>query len=55
MEYMNNASNNYSSGDAVSSSLGSMSINDQRHQENGVQVGHRSPGDAKMKGQEWET
>lgn len=54
MEYMNNASNSYSSGDAVSSSLGNMSINDQRHQENGVQVGHRSPGDAKMKGQAWE-
>ncbi|XP_026207884.1 microtubule-associated protein tau-like isoform X14 [Anabas testudineus] len=49
MEYMNNALNSYSSGDAVSSSLANMSINDQRHQENGVQVGQRSPGDAKMK------
>uniref|UniRef100_A0A3Q3A0D5 Microtubule-associated protein n=1 Tax=Kryptolebias marmoratus TaxID=37003 RepID=A0A3Q3A0D5_KRYMA len=41
MEYMNNASNSYGSGDAVSSSLANMTINDQHHQENGV---------AKMKG-----
>lgn len=43
MEYMNNASNSYGAGDAVSSSLANMTINDQHHQENGV---------AKMKGQE---
>ncbi|XP_055360499.1 microtubule-associated protein tau-like isoform X11 [Betta splendens] len=49
MEYMNNTSNSYGSGDTVSSTLANMSINDQHHQENGVQVGHRSPGDAKMK------
>lgn len=42
MEYMNNASNSYGAGDAVSSSLANMTINDQHHQENGV---------AKMKGQ----
>ncbi|XP_029383025.1 microtubule-associated protein tau isoform X7 [Echeneis naucrates] len=48
MEYTNNASNSYSSGDTVSASLANMSINEQHHQENGVQ-GHRSPGDAKMK------
>uniref|UniRef100_A0A3Q3AEP3 Microtubule-associated protein n=1 Tax=Kryptolebias marmoratus TaxID=37003 RepID=A0A3Q3AEP3_KRYMA len=36
MEYMNNASNSYGSGDAVSSSLANMTINDQHHQENGV-------------------
>ncbi|XP_053710615.1 microtubule-associated protein tau-like isoform X12 [Synchiropus splendidus] len=30
-------SNSYSSGDAVNASLGNMSINDQHHQENGVQ------------------
>lgn len=51
MDYVNNGSNSYGSGDAVSSSLANMSIHDQRHQENGVQMGHRSPGDAKMKGQ----
>lgn len=51
MDYMNNASNSYSSGDTMSSSLANMTINDQHHQENGVQIGHRSPGDAKMKGQ----
>lgn len=33
----------------MSSSLANMTINDQHHQENGVQMGHRSPGDAKMK------
>ncbi|XP_059180257.1 LOW QUALITY PROTEIN: microtubule-associated protein tau [Centropristis striata] len=49
MDYMNNASNSYSSGDTMSSSLANMTINDQHHQENGVQAGHRSPGDAKMK------
>lgn len=49
MDYVNNASNSYSSGDTVSSSLANMSITDQHHQENGM--GHRSPGDAKMKGQ----
>lgn len=51
MDYVNNASNSYSSGDTVSSSLAAMSIHEQRHQENGVQAGHRSPADAKMKGQ----
>ncbi|KAM4525309.1 uncharacterized protein PAE49_001287 isoform 2-T2 [Odontesthes bonariensis] len=49
MDYMNNASNSYSSGDTMSGSLANMTINDQHHQENGVQVGHRGPGDAKMK------
>ena len=51
MDYMNNASNSYSSGDAMSSSLANVTLSEQRHQENGVQAGHRSPGDAKMKGQ----
>ncbi|XP_067345323.1 microtubule-associated protein tau-like isoform X18 [Channa argus] len=46
MDYMNNS---HSSGDTVSSSLANMFVSDQRHQENGVQMGHRSPGDAKMK------
>ncbi|XP_069374288.1 microtubule-associated protein tau-like isoform X27 [Paralichthys olivaceus] len=50
MDYMNNASNSHGPGDAVTSSLADMSISDQHHQENGVQMGHRSPGDAKMKG-----
>uniref|UniRef100_A0A668ADV8 Microtubule-associated protein n=1 Tax=Myripristis murdjan TaxID=586833 RepID=A0A668ADV8_9TELE len=45
-DYMNNASNSYSSGDTMSASLAGMTINDLHHQENGV----RSPGDAKMKG-----
>ncbi|XP_060883882.1 microtubule-associated protein tau isoform X10 [Labrus mixtus] len=49
MDYMNNAPNNYSSGDTMNSTLANMTINDQHHQENGVQLGHRSPGDAKMK------
>lgn len=49
MDYTNNASNSYSSGDTMSSSLANMTINEQHHQENGVQMGHRSPGDAKMK------
>lgn len=52
MDYVNNASNSYGSGDAMSSSLANMSIGDQ--QQNGVQSGHRSPGDVKMKGQSWE-
>ncbi|KAG7232338.1 hypothetical protein INR49_009009 [Caranx melampygus] len=43
MEYANNASNSYSSGDTMSASLANMTINDQHHQENGVQMGHRSP------------
>lgn len=51
MDYVNNASNSYGAGDAVSASVANMSIHDQRNQENGVQMGHRSPGDAKMKGQ----
>lgn len=55
MEYANNASNSYGTGDTMSASLANMSINDQHHQENGVQMGHRSPGDAKMKGQTQET
>nr|XP_046232822.1 microtubule-associated protein tau isoform X2 [Scatophagus argus] len=54
MDYMNNASNSYSSGDTMSSSLANMTINDQHHQENGVQMGHRGPGDAKMKEKEAE-
>uniref|UniRef100_A0A3Q3K4D5 Microtubule-associated protein n=1 Tax=Monopterus albus TaxID=43700 RepID=A0A3Q3K4D5_MONAL len=49
MDYVNNTSNSYSSGDTMSTSLANMTINDQHHQENGVQLGHRSPGDAKMK------
>lgn len=48
MDYMNNGSNSYGSGDTVSASLGNMSINDQHHQENGVQMGH-------MKGQSQDT
>lgn len=40
MDYVNNTSNSYSSGDTMSSSLANMSINDQHHQENGVQMGH---------------
>ncbi|XP_028423881.1 microtubule-associated protein tau isoform X1 [Perca flavescens] len=46
MDYTNSPSNSYSAGDTMSSSLANMTIN---HQENGVQMGHRSPGDAKMK------
>ncbi|XP_047232596.1 microtubule-associated protein tau-like isoform X11 [Girardinichthys multiradiatus] len=38
MEYMNNASNSYGSGDTVSASLANMTINDQHHQENGVKM-----------------
>ncbi|XP_036073016.1 microtubule-associated protein tau isoform X12 [Oryzias melastigma] len=49
MDFMNNASNSYGSGDTMSSSLANMTINDQHHQENGVQMGHRNAGDAKMK------
>uniref|UniRef100_A0A1A8R960 Microtubule-associated protein n=1 Tax=Nothobranchius rachovii TaxID=451742 RepID=A0A1A8R960_9TELE len=55
MEYMNNASNSYSCGDAVSASLANMTINEQHHQENGVQMGHRGAGDAKMKAETPET
>ncbi|KAM7381162.1 hypothetical protein PAMA_012142 [Pampus argenteus] len=51
MDYTNNASNSYASGDTMSSSLANMTVSEQHHQENGVQMGHRSPGDAKMKGQ----
>ncbi|XP_028287940.1 microtubule-associated protein tau isoform X11 [Parambassis ranga] len=36
MDYMNNASNSYSSGDTMNTSLANMTINDQHHQENGV-------------------
>ncbi|XP_062270260.1 microtubule-associated protein tau isoform X3 [Platichthys flesus] len=49
MDYTNNSSNSHGPGDTVTSSLAGMSITEQHHQENGVQVGHRSPGDAKMK------
>ncbi|XP_068162248.1 microtubule-associated protein tau-like isoform X2 [Antennarius striatus] len=49
MDYMNKTSSGYSSGDTMNTSLANMTINDQHHQENGVQMGHRSPGDAKMK------
>ncbi|XP_035002216.1 microtubule-associated protein tau isoform X9 [Hippoglossus stenolepis] len=49
MDYTNNSSNSHGPGDTVTSSVAGMSINDQHHQENGVQMGHRSPGDAKMK------
>ncbi|XP_034715513.1 microtubule-associated protein tau isoform X18 [Etheostoma cragini] len=49
MDYTNSTSNSYSAGDTMSSSLANMTINDQHHQENGVQMGHRSAGDAKMK------
>ncbi|XP_078794009.1 microtubule-associated protein tau isoform X41 [Oryzias latipes] len=52
MDFMNNASNSYGSGDTMSSSLANMTINDQHHQENGVQMGHRNAGDAKMKEEE---
>lgn len=52
-DYMNNAPNSYSynSGDTMSASLGGMTISDLHHQENGVQLGHRNPGDGPMKGQ----
>ncbi|XP_029312932.1 microtubule-associated protein tau-like isoform X21 [Cottoperca gobio] len=36
MDYMNNSSNSYSSGDTMSSSLANITINDQHHQENGI-------------------
>ncbi|XP_063338599.1 microtubule-associated protein tau isoform X11 [Pelmatolapia mariae] len=42
MEYVNNASNSYSSGDTMSSSLANMTIKDQHHQENGVKMKVRS-------------
>nr|XP_046225207.1 microtubule-associated protein tau isoform X7 [Oncorhynchus gorbuscha] len=50
-DYMNNAPNTYSynSGDTMSVSLAGMTINDLHHQENGVQLGHRSPGEGPMK------
>lgn len=51
MEYMNNASNSYSSGDTMSSSLANMTIKDQHHQENGVKMkagGAASTAQAKM-------
>ncbi|XP_070963020.1 microtubule-associated protein tau isoform X9 [Oncorhynchus clarkii lewisi] len=50
-DYMNNAPNTYSynSGDNMSASLAGMTINDLHHQENGVQLGHRSPGEGPMK------
>ncbi|XP_020309406.1 microtubule-associated protein tau isoform X9 [Oncorhynchus kisutch] len=50
-DYMNNAPNTYSynSGDTMSASLAGMTINDLHHQENGVQLGHRSPGEGPMK------
>lgn len=51
MDHMNNASNSYGPGDTMNASLASMSINEQQHQENGVQTGPRSPGEVKMKGQ----
>ncbi|XP_039472369.1 microtubule-associated protein tau isoform X13 [Oreochromis aureus] len=38
MEYVNNASNSYGSGDTMSSSLANMTIKDQHHQENGVKM-----------------
>ncbi|XP_070963024.1 microtubule-associated protein tau isoform X11 [Oncorhynchus clarkii lewisi] len=52
-DYMNNAPNTYSynSGDNMSASLAGMTINDLHHQENGVQLGHRSPGEGPMKAQ----
>uniref|UniRef100_A0A8C7FZL7 Microtubule-associated protein n=1 Tax=Oncorhynchus kisutch TaxID=8019 RepID=A0A8C7FZL7_ONCKI len=52
-DYMNNAPNTYSynSGDTMSASLAGMTINDLHHQENGVQLGHRSPGEGPMKAQ----
>uniref|UniRef100_A0A4W5K9Q8 Microtubule-associated protein n=1 Tax=Hucho hucho TaxID=62062 RepID=A0A4W5K9Q8_9TELE len=50
-DYMNNAPNSYNSGDTMSASLAGMTINDLHHQENGVQLGHRSPGDGPMKAQ----
>uniref|UniRef100_A0A669ED07 Microtubule-associated protein n=1 Tax=Oreochromis niloticus TaxID=8128 RepID=A0A669ED07_ORENI len=42
MEYVNNASNSYGSGDTMSSSLANMTIKDQHHQENGVKMKVRS-------------
>uniref|UniRef100_A0AAQ4P625 Microtubule-associated protein n=1 Tax=Gasterosteus aculeatus aculeatus TaxID=481459 RepID=A0AAQ4P625_GASAC len=49
MDYTNNASDSYSSGDTMTSSLANMTISDQHRQENGVLGGHRSPGEAVMK------
>ncbi|KAL3051863.1 hypothetical protein OYC64_001981 [Pagothenia borchgrevinki] len=36
MDYTNNSSNSYTSGDTMSSSLANMTISDQHHQENGI-------------------
>ncbi|KAG7506293.1 microtubule-associated tau-like isoform X16 [Solea senegalensis] len=46
MDYVNNASNSCSSGDAVSASLANMNLKDQHNQENGVQMGHMKAGGA---------
>ncbi|KAM8836312.1 uncharacterized protein AB9W97_002071 isoform 10-T10 [Spinachia spinachia] len=46
---MDYANNSYSSGDTMTSSVANMTISDQHRQENGVQGGHRSPGEAVMK------
>uniref|UniRef100_A0A668U5F6 Microtubule-associated protein n=1 Tax=Oreochromis aureus TaxID=47969 RepID=A0A668U5F6_OREAU len=43
MEYVNNASNSYGSGDTMSSSLANMTIKDQHHQENGVKMKAEAP------------
>ncbi|XP_029312940.1 microtubule-associated protein tau-like isoform X28 [Cottoperca gobio] len=50
MDYMNNSSNSYSSGDTMSSSLANITINDQHHQENGIMKagGAASTAQAKM-------
>ncbi|XP_041671014.1 microtubule-associated protein tau isoform X15 [Cheilinus undulatus] len=48
MDYMSNASNSYSSGDTMSSTLANMTINDQHHQENGVQLGHMKETEAAL-------
>lgn len=50
-DYMNNSSKSYSAGDTMSASLAGMTVNDLHHQENGVQMGHRSPGNGPVKGQ----
>ena len=51
-DYMNNAPNSYSynSGDSMSASLAGLTINNLHHQENGIQLGQKSPGDGSMKG-----
>ncbi|XP_062331162.1 microtubule-associated protein tau isoform X15 [Osmerus eperlanus] len=50
-DYMNNAPNSYSynSGDSMSASLAGLTINNLHHQENGIQLGQKSPGDGSMK------